>query len=66
MLCSLATKLDQGQIEEITSLEGELGVPILAFACHQMDAAPIDAAQIDRLKQLEDRLGVALVAVKQQ
>ena len=65
MLCSLATKLDQGQIQEITSLEGELGVPILAFACHRMDAAPIDATQIDRLKQLEDKLGVALVAVKQ-
>jgi hypothetical protein len=65
MLCSLATKLDQGQIREITSLEGELGVPILAFACHQMDAAPIDATQIDRLMQLEDKLGVALVAVKQ-
>ena len=40
MLCSLATKLEQGQIEEISSLEKELGVPILAFACHQMDAAP--------------------------
>jgi hypothetical protein len=66
MLCSLATKLEQEQIQEITSLEGELGVPILAFACHQMDAAPIDAAQIDRLKQLEDKLGVALVAVRQQ
>ena len=65
MLCSLATKLDRGQIQEITSLEGELGVPILAFACHQMDAAPMDAAQIDRLTELEKKLGVALVAVKQ-
>jgi hypothetical protein len=65
MLCSLATKLDQEQIEQITSLEKELGVPILAFACHQLDAAPMDTAQVDRLKALEDRLGVALVAVKQ-
>jgi hypothetical protein len=65
MLCSLATKLDQGQLQEIESLEKDLGTPILAFACHQMDAAPIDAAQVDRLKELEDRLGVALVAVKQ-
>ena len=65
MLCSLATKLDQGQMEEISSLEKDLGTPILAFACHQMDAAPIDAAQVDRIKALEDRLGVALVAVKQ-
>jgi len=65
MLCSLATKLDQGQLDEISSLESELGVPILAFACHQMDAAPMDAAQIDRLTELENKLGVALVAVKQ-
>ena len=48
MLCSLATKLDQGQIEEIESLAKDLGTPILAFACHQTDAAPIDDAQIGR------------------
>ncbi len=65
MLCSLATKLDRAQIQEIESLEKDLGTPILAFACHQMDAAPIDAVQVDRLKDLEGRLGVALVAVKQ-
>jgi hypothetical protein len=64
MLCSLATKLDQGQIAEIETLAKDMGTPILAFACHQMDAAPIDAAQIDRIKALEDRLGVALVAVR--
>jgi hypothetical protein len=65
MLCSLATKLDKGQLDEISSLEKDLGVPILAFACHQMDPAAIDAAQIDRIKGLEDKLGVARVAVKQ-
>jgi hypothetical protein len=65
MLCSLATKLDQGQLAEISSLEKELGTPILAFACHPMDAASIDTAKIDRLKELEGKLGVALVAVKQ-
>jgi len=64
MLCSLATKLDQGQIAEIETLAKDMGTPILAFACHQMDAAPIDAAQIDRIKALEDKLGVALVAVR--
>lgn len=65
MLCSLATKLEQEQIQEIESLAQDMGTPILAFACHQMDAAPLDAAQIDRLVDLENRLGVALVAVKQ-
>jgi hypothetical protein len=64
MLCSLATKLDQGQIQEIETLAQDVGTPILAFACHQMDAAPLDAAQIDRIKSLEDKLGVALVAVR--
>jgi hypothetical protein len=64
MLCSLATKLDQDQIQEIETLAQDMGTPILAFACHQMNAAPIDAAQIDRIKALEDKLGVALVAVR--
>ena len=63
MLCSLATRLDQGQIQEIETLAESMGTPILAFACHQMDAAPLDSAQIDRIVELESKLGVALVAV---
>jgi sugar phosphate isomerase/epimerase len=65
MLCSLATRLDQDQIAEIESLAQDLGMPILAFSCHQADAAPIDELQIGRIKELEGKLGVALVAVKQ-
>ncbi len=65
MLCSLATRLDQGQIQEIESLAQDMGTPILAFACHQTDAADIDDAQVQRIKELESKLGVALVAVKQ-
>ncbi len=65
MLCSLATKLDQGQIQEIETLAQDLGTPILAFACHQTDAADIDDAQVQRIKDLEGKLGVALVAIKQ-
>jgi sugar phosphate isomerase/epimerase len=64
MLCSLATKLDQGQIAEIESLAQDLGTPILAYSCYQADAAPIDDAQVGRIKELEGKLGVALVAVK--
>jgi hypothetical protein len=64
MLCSLATRLDEGQLGEIASLEKDLGVPMLAFACHQMDPAPMEAAQVDRIVELESRLGVSLVAVK--
>jgi hypothetical protein len=64
MLCSLATKLDQGQLDDIGALEKDIGVPVLAFACHQMDPAAIDDAQIARIEELESRLGVSLVAVK--
>lgn len=64
MLCSLATKLDQGQLDDIGTLEAELGVPVLAFACHQMDPAEIDEAQVARIAELESRLGVSLVAVR--
>jgi len=64
MLCSLTTKLDQGQIAEIESLARDLGTPILAYSCYQADAAPIDEVQISRIKELEGKLGVALVAVK--
>ena len=65
MLCSLATKLDQGQIEEIETLAKDLGTPILAYSCYQADAALIDDGQIGRIKELEGKLGVALVAVRQ-
>jgi hypothetical protein len=65
MLCSLATRLDQSQIDEIVTLEQEMGVSVLAFACHEMDAAPIDESQIGKLVTLENKLGVSLVAVKQ-
>lgn len=65
MLCSLATKLDAEQIEEIEMLAKDIGAPVLAFSCHEMEAAPIGAPQIDKLRNLESKLGVALVAVKQ-
>ena len=59
-LCSLATRLDQGQLDEIGALEKELGVPVLAFACHQMDPAAIDGDQVAKIAALENKLIVAL------
>jgi hypothetical protein len=64
MLCSIATKLGEGDLREIASLEEELGATVLAFACHPLDAADLSAEQLERVKALEDGLGVALVAVK--
>jgi hypothetical protein len=64
MLCSIATKLDESDVQAIESLEQDLGTTVLAFACHQLDAADLDPDQLARVKALEDRLGVALVAVR--
>ena len=65
MLCSLATKLGDDQIEQISALEDELGVTMLAFVCHPLDPAPIDQDQIARIAGLEEKLGVSLVAVQE-
>ena len=65
MLCSIATRLSESELGEITSLEKDLGTPVLAFACHALDPAELSPETIERIKALESRLGVALVAVRQ-
>ncbi len=65
MLCSIATKLSESELGEIASLENDLGIPVLAFACHSLDPADLSPESLERVKALEDRLGVALVAVRQ-
>jgi hypothetical protein len=65
MLCSLATKLGDDQLGQITALEEELGVTMLAFVCHPLDPAPIGKVEIARINELEEKLGVSLVAVRQ-
>jgi hypothetical protein len=63
MLCSISTKLGDGDLEEIGVLEEQLGVTLLAFNCHPLDPADIDDGQLTRINELEERLGVSLVAV---
>jgi hypothetical protein len=64
MMCSLATNLDDGQLEQIAALEDELGVTMLAFVCHQLDPAAIGKEKVARIAGLEEKLGVSLVAVR--
>jgi len=63
MLCSLSTKLGTNELDEIGTLEEQLGVTLLAFDWHALDPAPIGAEQVTRIHDLEEKLGVALVAV---
>jgi len=64
MLCSLATKLGDRELGEVAALEREIGVTILAFACHDVEPAEADERQLGRIREVEERLGVSLVAVK--
>jgi hypothetical protein len=64
MLCSLATKIGDDQLDRVRSLESELGVTMLAFSCLPLEPAEIDDVGIGRIKQLEEELGVSLVAVQ--
>lgn len=62
MLCSLA-KLEENKLETIKTLESELGIPLLAYSCHSLDAAEITAEQLEKIKRVEGELGLSLVAV---
>lgn len=64
MLCSLSTKLGEGELQAITDLEREIGHTLLAFSCHSLDPAKLQQEQLNRLQEVEQKLGVSLVAVE--
>lgn len=63
MLCSLSTKLAEPEMRDITTLENELGHPLLAFSCHEVAAAELKPEELQKIQELEAKLGVSLVAV---
>lgn len=62
MLCSLS-RLEEKHLEQIQSLEKEIGQPILAFSCHDTSPALLDADRLKKVQALEKQLGLSLVAV---
>jgi hypothetical protein len=63
MLCNLS-KLDEGELDEITRLERELGHPLLAFSCYSAEPARLSGDELAKVKELETKLGISLVAVE--
>jgi hypothetical protein len=64
MICSLSNKLDENAINEIKSLENQLGKTILAFSCHDVKPDKLDENQLASIQSLENKLGLSLVAVE--
>ncbi|ABB24944.1 hypothetical protein [Pelodictyon luteolum] len=56
--------LTQSQIEEIRSLERELGKTILSFSGCEASFEELSPGELERIRELEDRIGTMLVAVK--
>lgn len=57
MLCGIARKLDERQLAEIQTLEEELGLTIVAFACRA-----VDPVREQRLRAIAAELGPELIA----
>jgi hypothetical protein len=62
MLCSLSN-LNNQDLEQIQSLEAELGKPLLAFSCHRTAPAMLAKTELDKIQNLEKKLNISLVAV---
>jgi hypothetical protein len=57
MLCEIARKLDDQELDRIQSLETDLGLTLVAFSCRSLDAA-----REERLQKIMDELGPQLQA----
>lgn len=57
MFCEIARKLENDDLERIRSLEDDLGLTIVAFACRSLDPA-----REQRLQKLMEELGPQLQA----
>jgi hypothetical protein len=64
MICSIG-KIEQRELEEIKSLEKELGKTVLAFQCSSdIQPARLSDSQLQRLREIEEKLSLSLVAVE--
>lgn len=63
MICSLSNLKDQ-DLDQIRALEAELGQPLLAFSCHDIQPAIVDDENLKKIEALEKKLKMSLLAVK--
>lgn len=63
MMCGLS-RLDEGKLQAIQSMEQKLGKTLLAYTCHNIAPADLTGDELSQIAEMEKNLGVVLVAVK--
>ena len=62
MICNLSS-LKENDLNDIVTLEKDLGKTLLAFSCHDAKIAHISEDELKRIKTLEEKMGISLVAL---
>ncbi len=57
MFCEITRKLEDDDLEKIRTLEGDLGITLVAFSCRSLDPA-----REEKLQKIMDELGPMLQA----
>jgi len=57
MFCEITRKLEDNDLEKIRTLEGDLGITLVAFSCRSLDPA-----REEKLQKIMDELGPMLQA----
>jgi hypothetical protein len=63
MFTSLAEKIDTKTLDEIHTLENEIGCPLLAFTFFDVEPAPLDEKSLEKIKKFEEGRCICLLAV---
>ena len=62
MICSFA-RVQEDKLQEIRSLETDIGKTLLAYSCQDLIAAPLSDEDLVKIRGLEKKLDLVLVAV---
>ena len=61
MMCSLAS-LSPEKLQTIHCMEKKLGESLLAYACGDLEPAPLEEEDMNMLRRLESEMGPSLAA----
>ena len=62
MICSFA-RVQEDKLQEIRSLEAEIGKTLLAYSCQDVTAAPLSDGDLVKIRDLENKIDLVLLAV---